>query len=476
MRERLLLLGAALAAFGASLGSGFHFDDYAIFQDPVLASPMGWLHVWEVRQTRPLSYFTFWLNRQIGGGDPLGYHLFNLALHLGAVLLAWKCLRQLLGERAGWIAAMIFAVHPIQAEAVNYVWARPILLAALMCFASLGAWLDGRRWVAVLWFAGALLAKEECAAFPLLLVWLEWRERKPIAWKPVTVMMALALAAGVRVIWATAVTPGAVAGVQAGISPWKYLLAQGPVILRYLQLVVVPYGYTVDPDPRVAAWLAAAAWATLIVGGALLLWRSGGRERCATWLAAALILLIPSSSIFPAADLAADRRMYLPMFAVAAAAAVLLEPLRLRWVVPALLVLFSVQRTVVWMSEESLWREAVDRAPDKVRPKIQLARTLPAAQALELLGKAGADHPTDPAIPAETGRILLTEGQAGAALEEFGRALALSPSDARYLNNRGAALLALAQYEAARHDFQHALELDPNLTEAKENLSKLPAQ
>ena len=437
---------------------------------------MGWLHVWALRQTRPLSYFTFWLNRQIGGGDPLGYHLFNLALHLGAVLLAWRCLRQLLGNRAGWIAAMIFAVHPIQAEAVNYVWARPILLAALLCFASLAAWLDGRRWVAVLWFAGALLAKEECAAFPLFLVWLEWRQRKQVAWKPVTAMMALALAAGVRVIWATAVTPGAVAGVQAGITPWKYLLAQGPVILRYLQLVVMPYGYTVDPDPRVAAWLAAAAWATLIVGGALLVWRRAGRERFATWFAAGLILLIPSSSIFPAADLAADRRMYLPMFAVAAAAAVLLEPVRLRWVVPALLVLFSVQRTVVWMSEESLWREAVDRAPDKVRPKIQLARALPAAKALELLGKAGVEHPTDPAIPAETGRILLTEGQAGAALEEFGRALALSPSDARYVNNRGAALLALAQYEAARHDFQHALELDPNLTEAKENLSKLPAQ
>src|SRR5215467_6095740 len=182
MRERLLLLGAALAAFGASLGSGFHFDDYAIFSDPVLRSSMGWLEVWAPKQTRPLAYFTFWLNQQIGGGDPLGYHLFNLALHLGAVLLAWKCLRRLLDERAAFVAA------------VNYVWARPMLLASLLCFASLAAWLDGRRWIAVLWFAAALLAKEECAAFPLFLVWLEWRERKPIAWKPVTVMMALALA------------------------------------------------------------------------------------------------------------------------------------------------------------------------------------------------------------------------------------------------------------------------------------------
>src|SRR3981081_1367073 len=145
MRARLLLLAAALVAFGASLGSGFHFDDYAIFADPALGSGNGCLHIVPLAQTRPLTYLTFWLNQQIGGGDPLGYHLFNLALHLGAVLLAWKCLRRLLGERAGLAAALIFAIPPLQAEAVNYVWARPILLAALLCFASLAAWLDGRR-------------------------------------------------------------------------------------------------------------------------------------------------------------------------------------------------------------------------------------------------------------------------------------------------------------------------------------------
>src|SRR5438067_3730294 len=133
MRARLLLLAAALAAFGASLGSGFHFDDYAIFSDPLLGSASGWRAVWGLRQTRPLTYLTFWLNRQIGGGDPLGYHLLNLALHLGAVVLAWECLRRLIGERAAFIAAAIFAIHPLQAEAVDYIWGRSIVLAALLC-------------------------------------------------------------------------------------------------------------------------------------------------------------------------------------------------------------------------------------------------------------------------------------------------------------------------------------------------------
>jgi hypothetical protein len=435
---------------------------------------MGWLEVWGPRQTRPLSYFTFWLNQAIGGGDPLGYHLFNLALHLGAAWLAWSCLRRLVGERAGFIAAMIFAVHPLQAEAVNYVWARPILLATLLCLASLSAWLDGRRWIAVAWFAAALLAKEECAAFPLVLAWMEWRgrERKREVWTPIAAMLALSLAAGARVIWALSVTPGAPAGAGAGITPAKYLLAQGPAILRYLQLLVLPYGFTVDPDLRAAAWMAAAAWVA-VIALAVLAWKR------APWVIAGLILLLPSSSIFPAADLAVDRRMYLPMIAFAAAAGVLLAQVRVSGIagaVAAVLVALSLHQTIVWMSEESLWTQAVERAPSKVRPKIHLARALPAGKALELLDKAKVENPYDPAVAAETGRILLSEGQPDAALSEFGRALALSPRDARYVNNRGAALMALGQYDAARSDFQRALRMDPGLTEARDNLSKLPGE
>src|SRR5207302_7764896 len=109
----------------------------------------------------------------------------------------------------------------------------------------------------------ALLAKEECAAFPLFLTWIElawieWRgvtPKSPHRWTLIGAMLALALAAGARVIYATAVTPGAPAGLQAGISPAKYLLAQGQVILRYMQLAIVPYGFTVDREVSMATAL-----------------------------------------------------------------------------------------------------------------------------------------------------------------------------------------------------------------------------
>jgi tetratricopeptide (TPR) repeat protein len=435
------------------------------------------MEVWAPLQTRPLTYFTFWLNRVMGAGDPLGYHLFNLLFHLAAVVLAWECLRRLLPERAAMIAGVLFAAHPIASEAVDYVWARGILLAAIFCFASLWQWLERRPWVALGCFALGLLAKEECAAFPLLVIWLEWRGSLPGARRSKAAlagMLALAVAAGARVIWATAVIPGAPAGLRAGISPARYLLAQGAVICRYLQLVAAPYGFTVDADMGVGVWVSVAAWALL----AGVTWWLLRRDRdLGTWWVAGLILLLPSSSIFPAADLSADRRMYLPMFAFAAVAALLLARVKASAVLVGLalvLVALSVQRTMVWMTEESLWREAMERAPGKLRPKLQLARALPAAEALELLARARLEAPNDPAVAAETGKILLNEGQPEGALEEFGRALVLAPMDARNMNNRGVALLGLGQTEAARADFERALRADPSLAEARENLGKLP--
>jgi hypothetical protein len=142
-----------------------------------------------------------------------------------------------------------------------------------------------------------------------------------------------------------------------------------------------------------------------VAGFLAAVWRYAG-TRVATFALAGLVLLLPSSSIFPAADLAADRRMYLPMLAFAAALGIVLARLRPQLIAILAVVLLtglSFARTQAWMSERSLWTEAVERSPAKVRPKIQLARALPAARALELLSKAREENPYDPAL-AEIGK------------------------------------------------------------------------
>ncbi len=473
---QIALAALTIAVFAASLGAPFYLDDYALLADPAVTEPGGWRLLLSLERTRPLTYLTFRLNYRIGGASPAGYHAVNLLLHVAAVLLLFGVLRRLLPLRAAWIAAFLFALHPIQTEAVVYVFARATLLMAVLCLAAWRAWLDEKPWRAAAWFAFGLLAKEECAAFPLLLLLLDRaRGRRELRWRPAAAMLALAAAAGGRVAWVLAQSAESGAGAGSVYSPWEYFAAQGPVIWRYLRLLVIPYGFTVDPQIAVpGAPVAAIAWLALAAAAFAALRRFAGPGP-GFWFLGGLLLLLPSSSIFPADDLAADRRMYLPLAAFAPAAALLLGRMNRKVLTAAglALVLVTASRVAVWRSARTLWAEAVERAPAKVRPRIQLSRALEANEAIGVLEEARRLFPGDARISAELGRRYLEIGDPARALESFGRALALEPANPAAWNNRGAALLALGQREAARQDFEAALERDPCFAPAYENLAKL---
>jgi hypothetical protein len=312
-----------------------------------------------------------------------------------------------------------------------------------------------------------VLAKEECVAYPafLFLLYLSI-SRNVRELKPIAAMFLLAVAAGLRVTYAAAVTSGSGAGVQAAVTPAQYLGIQGAVILRYFRLLVLPWGFTVDPDISAQAqWW---AWIVLITLAVAALWKFS-RARAGFWFLGGLVLLLPSSSIFPAADFAADRRMYLPMIAFVGLAAFWD---RLKFVLPVLLIL-SVIQTQVWRTGQALWTQAVERAPNKVRPKIQLARAVDPQRALPILQEAKRIAPEDPAVASELGRVYATSGAPEKALSELGRALALLPNNAQALSNRGVALQLLKQPDAARLDFERALRIDPCLSEARQNAAQL---
>jgi tetratricopeptide (TPR) repeat protein len=298
-----------------------------------------------------------------------------------------------------------------------------------------------------------MLADEQCALLPVVLLLVD-RKRKV----PLVCMFAVA-----------------VAGV-ARLYPANYVIALVSArFVRFLRLLVLPWGFTVaPPEMREPLWLGVTltvAMAAAAVWG----WRKRSAYAELKWLLAGYVLLIPSFSAHPASD----PRMYLPMFAFAAAAALLLARIPMRHVATglvAILLALSIGRTYVWASDERLWREAVRRAPDEVEPKIQLAKSLRAADALELLGRARQLAPYNPEIPAEIGKVFLDEQQYDAAVDELSHAVALNPANALAFNNRGVALAALGQTAAAAADFGHALSLDPDLAEARENLKRLGAR
>ena len=108
-----------------------------MLRDPRITGSSGWWEVWLPLQTRPLTQFSFWANHALGGGsgeaNPLPWHLVNLLLHAVNTWLVWRIAMRMLPSQGAWIAAALFALHPLQSEPVNYVFARSTLLMTTFC-------------------------------------------------------------------------------------------------------------------------------------------------------------------------------------------------------------------------------------------------------------------------------------------------------------------------------------------------------
>lgn len=439
------LILAILAVFGQTVFHGFVYDDFAIFSGELFRPPY----------TRPLTLLSFHID--LATNAAVG-HAVSVALHAGNSLLLLQVLGRSIPFPAAQAAAMLFALHPLQAEPVNYIWARSTLLMTFFCLLSWRA----SGWRSAAWFALALLSKEECVAFPLFLLLIRPSSRALIA-----TMLAMSTAAGAYTFWAANTVAGSQAGAQAMYSSATYFATQGFAILRYLWLLVFPVGpFTVEPAIPLAQ-----VWAWIGVAGIAL---ASLKRQKAIWLLGGLVLLLPSSSVFPANDLAADRRMYLPMISFAAALG-LIPFLQRRYVVPGVAIVLGALSFVQsrhWRSESALWTHVLDHNGGSVRARVHLART-GERPAIPMLLEAKAIAPDDALVASELGRAYLEQKRVPEALSEFGRALALEPRNALAMVNRGVALLMLGQREAARADFERALKADPCVYGARHNLRQM---
>ncbi len=184
----------------ATLDNGFIWDDDRhVTANPALRSLSGLKAIWSnpatTPQYYPLTHTTFWIEYQLWELDPAGYHAVNLLLHALAAALLYVILRAL-GIPGAWLAAAVFAVHPIQVESVAWITERKNVLSGALYMASLLCWvrffrLDREQppdeqvspgWAAAgsYLFAMALLSKTITATLPvtlLLIFW--WKGRRP---------------------------------------------------------------------------------------------------------------------------------------------------------------------------------------------------------------------------------------------------------------------------------------------------------
>lgn len=181
-----LVLLAALA-HAPSLSGGFIVDDLHYVADNVLLDDLEGLRtIWtdphRLLVYYPLTFTTFWLENQLCGRDPRCFHATNLLLHALTALLAWRVLARLAVPGA-WLAAALFAVHPLHVDTVAWVAERKNVLSGALALGALLAWLAferrserGERRAARAWAAGlalflaALLAKTPVLGLPVVAV------------------------------------------------------------------------------------------------------------------------------------------------------------------------------------------------------------------------------------------------------------------------------------------------------------------
>jgi tetratricopeptide (TPR) repeat protein len=134
-------MAAVIVAYLPAMNGGFICDDNDdVVGNATLQSLQGLYEIWFQpgisSQFYPFTFTSFWLNVQAGGLDPFGFHFINVLLHAANALLLWSLLRRLQVPGA-WLAAGLFALHPVQVESVAYISERKNVLSGFFFFFAL---------------------------------------------------------------------------------------------------------------------------------------------------------------------------------------------------------------------------------------------------------------------------------------------------------------------------------------------------
>lgn len=464
--------GALIIAFllySPALSGPFLFDDFGLpFYMPSFAEhPVSaWL-----AGVRPMLMLSYWVNFQMSGREPATYHAINLLLHVANSVLVFFLISRILRlqpidpKRAVFtaaIAASIFLVHPVQTEAVAYIAGRSELVCGFFVLATLFVFCkpatDVVTWrtagVILLLYCLAILSKEQAVVLPAAFLVIDMvlrrrtlREAIRVGWRiygPIAVLGVVAIV-GVLGLLARSSTAGFNV---AGMHWYEYLFTQFRVWWLYLRLAVWPFGQNADYDIAVSRTLAehgsALALVALLVG-AFLAWRV--RARFPLLFAGVLIFavfLAPTSTLIPIQDLAAERRMYAPLFGLLLVLTQALVRVKLAEGVTAGLVAFllicsalTYERAKVWGSDVAFWSDTVSQSPNKPRGYTHLVYAYIHANRCSDAVKAAQGAPggikDTPEFLGMLGHAYTCESRIPEAVSAFERAVQVGPGVGRYL-------------------------------------------
>ena len=517
-----LILGLTVILYVNAMDNAFHYDDFhTVVQNPSIRS-LDNLSLFftdsrtasehpEATSFRPLTTASYAVNYALGGLDPRGYHLLNLLLHLGTVLLSYRLFSVALNQRyAVFFATLVFAIHPLHTETINYITARSTLLSTFFSLLAVIGVLEycrmsekNSRMVRRLILAGltgalmlAFFSKETALMTPALLI-LAYLCFHPARDRKRMLQIGFLLLAGLIFL-----------GVYIWIRQdffslfFTHLLGNEGLVLslltslviltKYLQFFFWPVGLAIEHDLTRAAALSdpnVQMALSILLLLAFLGWRVRSErilQFCSGWY---LLSLAPVCALpfFTQEALFQENRGYQAMIALALCSGWIVQNLRDRkipqhrilWsagvVVLALVLSLGVSvRNTVWKDGVTLWSDAVIKSPRSAVAHTNLASAYHQAdrplESMEMIRKAIRLDPREPASHALLGLLEARQGHWENAVESYQAALRFKPDAWKIHMELGVALSNLGRYEESIAHHRNALEGNPRHWKIHHNL------
>jgi protein O-mannosyl-transferase len=503
----LLLVIVTMFAYLPAWNGTPIWDDEAHLTKPGLRSLEGLAKIWTqpgaTQQYYPLVHTLFWVEHRLWGDWPEGYHLLNILLHCTSALLLVRIFRQL--EIPGaWLAAGIFALHPIQVESVAWISELKNLLSGVFYFWSLSVYLKFDRsrnlafYVAALVIFGlGLMSKTVIATLPAVILVIFWWKRGRLSLKedflPLVPFFLVGTAAGLFTAWVERTLIGA-EGAAFHYSFIERVLIAGRAIWFYLSKFIWPLDLIfIYPRWQISQ---SVGWQYLYPAAVLLLlavlvWRSR------RWRAPLAGFLIFIGTLFPVLgflnvypfrySLVADHFQYLAclgMIVLVVSGIVWQLKQWQIWRHPtgyvlcgallALLAALTWHQSAMYTDIETLWRTTIERNPKAWMAHDNLGALLfrqgRVNEAILHFRKAVEIDAEQAEPQANLGNALLQNGDLDEAIAQYSNALRIKPNYAEVHYNLGNALLRKGQANEAIAHYEKAIALKPDYANIHNNL------
>jgi tetratricopeptide (TPR) repeat protein len=506
----VILCAVTVLVYRPAWHGGFIWDDDRyVVNNHLLTAPDGLLRIWfsldAPSQYFPLTYTLLRIERALWGLNPAGYHWVNLLFHTANALLVWRILARL-GVRGSWLAAGIFALHPVQVESVAWISELKNVLMGLFFLLTMLSWIEyvdreqDRRLIlyvaSLLFYFLALAAKSTACTLPAALFLVLWWKRRPITRKAILEIapfVLLAVGVGVIAVWWEKYHQGT--RVLVSLSPMERLLIASRAIWFYLSKIFWPSNLTfIYPqwdikvsDPTAYVWVILTGVAAAVIYFSR---RFLGRRIAvaALFFVATLSPLLGFIMLYTFRyTFVADHYQYLacigPIAAAASGFTILDQKVRNgQWIglgvglaIAMCLSFLTYRQSAMYRDLETLWRTTIAKDPKSWMAYNNLGVVAQEKgnidDAIDKYELALRFHENYPEAHYNLGSALLLKGDVDQAIQQCEQALRLQPNDPDALVVLGNAFMAKNDFDQASKHYRQALAIRPDDLNAHYNLA-----